>query len=68
MDTSDQLRNPAALPQGKHAQVLNVLEAGWAPEPVWTEINLLPQEGLEPRLLRRPALSIFAIPTELCDM
>jgi hypothetical protein len=48
MDPSDQLQNPAALPQGKHAQVANVLEAGWALEPVWTEINLLPQKGIEP--------------------
>jgi hypothetical protein len=35
MEVSGQLHAPAALPLGKEPLVLNVLEAGWAPEPAW---------------------------------
>jgi hypothetical protein len=41
-----------ALPPGKEPPVPIVQEAGWAPEPVWTqrlEENPLPLSGIEPR-------------------
>jgi hypothetical protein len=49
-----------ALPPGKGPPVPIVQEAGWAPEPVWTqrlEENPLPLPGIEPRSPGRPALS-----------
>jgi hypothetical protein len=39
------------LPPGKEPSVPIVQEAGWAPEPVWTQRleNPLPLSGIEPR-------------------
>jgi hypothetical protein len=48
--SASRLRRP--LPPGKGPPVPTVLEAGWAPEPVWTqrlEENSLPLPGIEPR-------------------
>jgi hypothetical protein len=48
------------LPQGKGPPVPIVQEAGWAPEPVWTqrlEEKSLPLKGIEPRSPGRPARS-----------
>jgi hypothetical protein len=36
MEVIGQLHAPAALPPGKKPPVPVGLEAGWAPEPVWT--------------------------------
>jgi hypothetical protein len=47
MEVSDHLRAPAALPLVKEPPVLTGLEAGWAPESVWTQWTPLP--GIEPR-------------------
>jgi hypothetical protein len=53
MGVSGQRHAPAALlPPGKGPPVPVVQEAGWAPEPVWTqriEKNPLPLPGIEPR-------------------
>jgi hypothetical protein len=49
-----------ALPPGKGSPVPIVQEAGWAPEPVWTqrlEEKSLPLPGIEPRSPGRPARS-----------
>jgi hypothetical protein len=50
-----------ALPPGKGPQVPIGQEAGWAPEPVWTqrleEKILLPMPGIEPRSLGRSVRS-----------
>jgi hypothetical protein len=49
-----------ALPPGKGPPVPIVQEAGWAPEPVWTqrvEKNPFPLPGIEPRSPGRPARS-----------
>jgi hypothetical protein len=50
----------ALLPSGKGPPVPIVQEAGWAPEPVWTqriEEKPLPLPGIEPRSPGRPARS-----------
>jgi hypothetical protein len=61
MGVSGQHHAPAALlPPGKGPPVPIVQEAGWAPEPVWTqrlEENPLPPPGIEPRSPGRPARS-----------
>jgi hypothetical protein len=61
MGVSGQRHAPAALlPQGKGPPVPIVQEAGWAPEPVWTqriEENPLPLPGIEPRSPGSPARS-----------
>jgi hypothetical protein len=54
--------DPAAIcPQGKDPPLPIVHEAGWAPEPVWTqtpeEISYLPLPGIEPRSPGRPVRS-----------
>jgi hypothetical protein len=58
---SGQRHAPAALyPWGKDPPVPIVQEAGWAPEPVWTqrlEKNSLPPPEIEPRSPGRPARS-----------
>jgi hypothetical protein len=58
---SGQRHAPAALlPPGKGPPVPIGQEAGWAPEPVWTqrlEKNPLPPPGIEPRSPGRPARS-----------
>jgi hypothetical protein len=49
-----------ALPPGKGPPVPIVQEAGWAPEPVWTqrfEEKSLPLPGIEPRSPGRPVRS-----------
>jgi hypothetical protein len=50
-----------ALPQGKGPPVPIVQEAGWAPEPVWTqrleEKSSLPLPSIEPRSPGRAARS-----------
>jgi hypothetical protein len=50
-----------ALPAGKGALVPTGHEAGWAPQPVWTqEVRgkiLLPLSGIEPRSPGRPVQS-----------
>jgi hypothetical protein len=55
-----------ALAPGKGPPVPIVQEAGWAPEPVWTqrleEKILSPLLGIEPRLPARPARFRFAMP------
>jgi hypothetical protein len=53
-------RPSRALPPGKGPPVTIVQEAGWAPEPVWTqrlEENPLPLPGIEPRSPGRPVRS-----------
>jgi hypothetical protein len=45
-----------ALPPGKGPPVPIVQEAGWAPEPVWTQ-RLEEKSGIEPRSPGRPARS-----------
>jgi hypothetical protein len=59
MGVSSQHHAPdALLPTGKGPPVPIVQEAGWAPEPVWTqrlEENPLPLPGIEPRSPGRPA-------------
>jgi hypothetical protein len=62
MGVSGQRHAPAALsPPGKGPPVPIVQEAGWAPEPDWTqrleEKNPLPPPGIEPRSPGRPAPS-----------
>jgi hypothetical protein len=63
MAVSGQHHAPAALyPRGKDAPVLIVQEAGWAPEPVWTQrlekkSFAPPPPGIEPRSPGRPARS-----------
>jgi len=37
MEVSGQLHAPAALPPGEEASVPTQQEAGWSPEPVWTQ-------------------------------
>jgi hypothetical protein len=49
-----------ALVQGKELPLSIVQEAGWDPEPVWTEARgkiLSPLPGIEPRSPGRPARS-----------
>jgi hypothetical protein len=53
-------RPARALHPGKGPPVHIVQEAGWAPEPVWTqrlEENPLPPPGIEPRSPGRPSRS-----------
>jgi hypothetical protein len=53
-------RHGRALPPGKRPPVPIVQEAGWAPQPVWTEARgkiLSPLPGIEPRSLGRPPRS-----------
>jgi hypothetical protein len=61
MRVSGQRHAPAALyRQGKDPPVPTGQEAGWAPEPVWTqrlEENLLPLSEIEPRSPGRPVHS-----------
>jgi hypothetical protein len=61
MGVSGQRHAPAALlPPGKEPPVPIVQEAGWAPEPVWTqriEEKPLPLPGIELRSPGRPARS-----------
>jgi hypothetical protein len=61
MEVSGQRYAQAALlPPGKGPPVPIVQEAGWAPEPVWTqrlEEKYLPPPGIEPRSPGRPARS-----------
>jgi hypothetical protein len=62
MGVSGQRHAPAAyLPLGKGPPVPIVQEAGWAPEPVWTqrleEKNPLPLPGIEPRSPGLPVCS-----------
>jgi hypothetical protein len=50
-----------ALPPGKEPPVPIGQEAGWAPEPVWTEARekiLSPLPGIESRSPGRPARSL----------
>jgi hypothetical protein len=47
-----------ALAPGKGPPVPIVQEAGWAPEPVWTErLQAVPLPGIEPRSPGRPVRS-----------
>jgi hypothetical protein len=51
-----------ALPPGKGPPVAIVLEAGWAPEPVWTqrlEEKSFPLPGIEPRSPGPPLSYIY---------
>jgi hypothetical protein len=61
MGVSGQHHAPAALyPAGKGPPVRIVQEAGWAPEPVWTqrmEEKFFALPGTEPRSPGRPARS-----------
>jgi hypothetical protein len=61
MGVSGQRHAPAALlPPGKVPPVPIVQEAGWAPEPVWTqrlEEKSFAPPGIEPRSPGRPARS-----------
>jgi hypothetical protein len=53
-------RPGSALAPGKGPPVPIVQEAGWAPEPVWTQARgkiLSPLPGIEPRSPVRPARS-----------
>jgi hypothetical protein len=47
MEVSGEFHSPAALHQGKQPQVPIGYEAGWAPEPVFTLIDILPLPGIE---------------------
>jgi hypothetical protein len=62
MGVSRQRHDQAALyPRGKGPLVIILQEAGWAPEPVWTqrleEKSSLPLPGIEPRSPGRPVRS-----------
>jgi hypothetical protein len=61
MGVSGQRHAPAELlPPGKGPPVLIVQEAGWAPEPVWTQRlkqKYFALPGIEPRSPGRPVLS-----------
>jgi hypothetical protein len=61
MRVTGQRHAPAALlPPGKGPPVPIVQEAGWTPEPVWTqgiEEKSFALPGIEPRSLGRPARS-----------
>jgi hypothetical protein len=74
MGVSGQRHAPAALyPRGNDPPVLIVQEAGWAPEPVWTQARgkvlfLLP--GFEPRSpcspVRSQTLYCLSYPDSQC--
>jgi hypothetical protein len=76
MGVSGQYHAPSALlPPGKGPPVPIGQEAGWAPEPVWTqslEENPLLPPGIEPRSPGRPARSqtlyclSYPAPTNQC--
>ena len=61
MGVGDQPHDPAASTPGKYPVPI-VQEAGWAPEPVWTDGKSRPQQDSIPD---RPARSSVAIPTEV---
>jgi hypothetical protein len=69
MGVSGQRHAPAALlPPGNGPSVPIVQEAGWAPEPVWTqrlEEKSFAPPGIEPRSPGRPARKSDTILTEL---
>jgi hypothetical protein len=58
MGVSGQHHAPAALPPGKGPPVPIVQEAGWAPEPVWTQrLEEKSSDTILPELTRLPYLS-----------